>query len=185
MIVYICIPKCKYSPFMFSLCYNYFLLIDKSIDVLYASSASTILCSIKNNNKNNKKLSKNSHLKTETHCKWCWDIIMSTCPNSFSKLLILELPAGQWTAYPDWALLRGCGSVASITSLGHFLAETHLLSSDWQQAITPSHMELCQRSLQRLCSFNPSWSEPTWHPFISVKCSSGEALSLPQISKLG
>lgn len=72
-----------------------------------------------------------------------------------------------------------------LSSLGIFLAEMRLLSSGWQQAISPAHMELCQRSLQRLCSFNPSWSELTWHPFISAKCSRGETLPLPKISKLG
>lgn len=51
-------------------------------------------------------------------------------------------------------------------------------------AISPSYAKQCQRSLRRLCSFNPSWRELTWHLFISAKCSREEAV-LPNISRHG
>lgn len=59
-----------------------------------------------------------------------------------------------------------------------FLAETRLRSSDWQRQQPPHHPTPlcagpCQRSLQRLCSVDPSWSKLTWHLFISGKCFGG------------
>lgn len=51
--------------------------------------------------------------------------------------------------------------------------------------VSSSHETLCQRSLQRLCSFNPSQSQRTWHLFISAKCSRAEERPLPRISMRG
>ena len=125
--------------------------------------------------------------KKQNSAMWSWDTVMFTCPDSISKLLILALPAEGRAAYPDWALPGGCGSAASITSLGLlFWHRSVFLSSDWQRQFPPlpPRAEQCQRSLKRLCPFNPSRPPLTWHLFISAKCS-GEEAPLPKVGKKG
>lgn len=90
----------------------------------------------------------------KTLCKWYWDIIMFTCPDSISKLLILELPAGQRAAYPDWASPRGCGSAVSITSLALFLWQKRLFCSDWQRRSPPMQSRARDLSSGRVLSIH-------------------------------